>query len=732
MPSVAVESLEEPERGDAAERDERSSGAAADDGGSHASPDVNEDAWDVGPGDGPPAAGAAPEPDTDAGLSLPPALTTPAPEPVENTPARSVAERSPDSANVHTRRTMPPPSLLDDAPPSVAARRFPSKQKTLQFAPISPLDAPSPSFEQTPTPSASLLDAHTVAANDDAPLVAELFTRKRSTPPEAAPAAAPEPAHEAASTTASKAASTQSAALPGKRSDARGAASSAPAAVRSRNRAVAAATPPARAAVLATLDRAHKPAPGPAPDSPDVVEAALEPHLAWLSEHQRPRFYERLLCGEYGELLRMMRAERERQPRLVSIAKAMSIVEQAECSRLLHELGATSSEVIVVDPPHTSDDSPRSTLLRLARTTATLAELLASSPLSKLRTLQILHDLRDEGALVLRSPARDRHVTGFGRGMLSENVRGAIEDRAGSHDAADDRTSAEASFEELEHDWADGLGLLARARLDAAERSTDEHAEVQDRPTVPFVEALLPRSLTDKLASTDRTPAVLGAIELTRREDDDSLPPPPSTPANPASLRPSRVESVAQVEPAHSVAPPASRVDAPAPAPRSMAPSARAQWLTLPLALAALVVSTVTLTVMVMRPSTQPAATPVDPKPQVVIAQAAPTPAPVPSPSPSPDPKPAAGLPATVRLEVEVHPPYARVFLDGSLVGHPVRTSLPRDGALHELRFEAGGHKPQQRSFQADRDSTFVIHLEPMPKLSPAPAQAPRPEPIYE
>jgi hypothetical protein len=453
-----------------------------------------------------------------------------------------------------------------------------------------------------------------------------------------------------------------------------------------------------------------------------------------LSESQRPRFYELLLCGEYGELLRMMRAERERQPRVVNIAKAMSIVEQAECSRLLHELGATSSEVIVVDPPHTGDDSPRSTLLRLARTTATLAELLASSPLSKLRTLQILHDLRDEGALVLRSPARDRHVTGFGRGMLSEIVRGAIEDRVrSSHDAADDRTSARGRLRGARA----RLGRRARAagaRSPRRSRARERRAPPRYRTDrrCPSSRRCLPRSLADKLASTDRTPAVLGAIELTRREDDDSLPPPPSTPANPASLRPSRVESVAQVEPAHSVAPPASRVDAPAPAPRSMAPSARAQWLTLPLALAALVVSTVTLTVMVMRPSTQPAATPVDPKPQVVIAQAAPTPAPVPSPSPSPDPKPAAGLPATVRLEVEVHPPYARVFLDGSLVGHPVRTSLPRDGALHELRFEAGGHKPQQRSFQADRDSTFVIHLEPMPKLSPAPAQAPRPEPIYE
>lgn len=721
MPSVAVEPLEEPEGADTTERAVRSSGTVAGDG-------APADAREVGSSD---RAAAEPATDVDepragatAKSSLPPALMTPEPEPAAHSPSRPVADRSPDSANVHTRRTMPPPGLLDDAPPSVAARRFPSKQKTLQFAPISPLDAPGSSLEQSPTPSAPPIAEPHALAHDEAPLVAELFSKKRSTPPKVAPVVAP--------TSLDASSSVRPGPVPTKSADARGAGRAVPAAARSRNRAVGTATPPARAAVLATMDRTQRPAPGPLPDSPDVVEAALEPHLAWLSENQRPRFYELLLCGEYGELLRMMRAERERQPRLVSIAKAMSIVEQAECSRLLHELGATSSEVIVVDPPHTGDDSPRSTLLRLARTTATLAELLASSPLSKLRTLQILHDLRDEGALVLRIPARDRQVTGFGRGALSEAPRAAHDDRAAL------RGDEHASAEELEHDWAEGLGLLARARVDAAERATDEPGEVQDRPTVPFVEAFLPRSLADKLGATDRTPAVpssddrtpavLGAIELTRREEEDSLPPPPSSPASPASLRPVRTESVVPSEPLLSVAPPAARVDAPAP--RSIAPSARAQWLTLPLALAALVVSTVTLTVMVMRPNAQPAAAPVDPKPQVVIAQPAPTPLPAPSPSPSPEPKPAPGAPVTVRLEVEVHPPYTRVFLDGTLVGHPVRTSLPRDGALHELRFEAGGHKPQQRSFQADRDSTFVIHLEPMPKLSPSPA--PRPEPLYE
>lgn len=704
MPSVAVESLEEPEGADSAERAERSSGVAASDA----------DAPEQG-SRGPTGAelavdGEQAHAEASAERPSPAALTTSEPE-----TGKPVAKRSPDSANVHTRRTMPPPSLLDDAPPSVAARRFPSKQKTLQFAPLSPLDAPSSSLEPSPTPSVPPIDP----LDDDAPLVAELYSKKRSTPPKAAPAVASPP--PGASSSARPGPTTT------KGSDSRGAARSVPAAARSRNRAVGTATPSARAAVLATLDRAQRPAPGPPPDSPDVVEAALDPHLGWLSESQRSRFYELLLRGEYGELLRMMRAERERQPRLVSIAKAMSIVEQAECSRLLHELGATSSEVIVVDPPHTGDDSPRSTLLRLARTTATLAELLASSPLSKLRTLQILHDLRDEGALVLRIPARDRQVTGFGRGMLSEAPRAAHEDRGGARD--DDAASAGSGAEELEHDWAEGLGLLARARLDARERSNDELGEAQDRPTVPFVEAFLPRSLADKLGSNDRTPAVLGAIELTRREEEDSLPPPPSSPASPASLRPLRPESVAPSDPVLSVAPPAARVESPTP--RSMAPSARAQWLTLPLALAALVVSTVTLTALVMRPSAQVVAQPAEPKPQLVVAQPTltPTPQPVPSPSPSPEAKPAPELPVTVRLEVEVHPPYTRVFLDGALVGHPVRTSLPRDGALHELRFEAGGHKPQQRSFQADRDSTFVIHLEPMPKLSPAP---PRPEPVYE
>jgi hypothetical protein len=279
MPSVAVDSHEEPQGAETVEREERSSDAAAAGGGVHGTPDEQGISARTDPSGA--ASGAGAQLDAGSNDSLPPALTTP--EAAALASAKLVAERSPDSANVHTRRTMPPPSLLDDALPSVAARRFPSKQKTLQFAPISPLDAPQHGFEQTPTPSASLLDAFVVPANDDAPgrephvdepLVAEIFSKKRSTPPKATPAAAPAPTGSPLSARPGPSAA--------RSPDARAAARSAPAATRSRNRAVGTATPPARAAMLATMDRAQRPAPGPPPglarrrrgcarDSPRVV-----------------------------------------------------------------------------------------------------------------------------------------------------------------------------------------------------------------------------------------------------------------------------------------------------------------------------------------------------------------------------------------------------------------------------------------------------------------------------
>ncbi len=614
--------------------------------------------------------------------------------------------RTASDTNIHTRRTMPPPVGIEGLAPSVAAQKLRSRKKTLEFAPLKLVESP-------PVAAASV-EAGPPAASD---------ATARPTPTSSIPAPGPLVLSDAA--------------IEVPRSAATGFSEPAPPAPAARNERahVPIATPPARAAVILDRDKLIPPLPGPPADSPDVVAAALEPHLAWLEESGRKALFKHLLRGEYGDVLRLLRVERQRSPRIVNIPKAMAIVEQAECSRLLFELGATSSEIVVLSGPTGSEGSPRETLLRLARSRSTLGELLASSPLPRMRTLAILHDLADDGAITLRQGQRSKAVTGFGKGGLTENSKRPSEpeekrlaepaeltipprpvDREEvPGEELDERTPlVRAAVEEAEADWSEGLEVLAHARAEVAERASsnqpgpapelddvdrdpDEETDPQQAEAAPDSDEPISRaSLRVELAP-----------ELARLEALDVL--------LRTSLRPPRIErgSGAGLTEA-----PDAAASATATAPRAVEASlARAQWITLPAALAALIVSTIALALLVLRAPSEPAKVS-GPSPAAPSA-IAPPPAAAPTPVPAPAQASAAALAteaATVTLIVEVKPAYTRFYLDGMLMAHPARAVLPRDGAKHELKFEAGGYKSEVREFTATQDATFVITLDPRPR----------------
>lgn len=144
---------------------------------------------------------------------------------------------------------------------------------------------------------------------------------------------------------------------------------------------------------------------------PFTVAAALDEHLAWLPEDQRPEVFEALLCGEYDRVLTMFRRARVQYPRVVTIAKAIETVEGALASQLLARIGSRSDEVVVHTSAARLDDSSRSTILRLARMCATLGEILDRNPLPRVEALRILVGLCADGTLTLRSAAEvEAHI----------------------------------------------------------------------------------------------------------------------------------------------------------------------------------------------------------------------------------------------------------------------------------------------------------------------------------
>jgi hypothetical protein len=96
-------------------------------------------------------------------------------------------------------------------------------------------------------------------------------------------------------------------------------------------------------------------------------------------------------------------------------------------------------------------------------------------------------------------------------------------------------------------------------------------------------------------------------------------------------------------------------------------------------------------TLWYVRPQTEPK--PIQPTPTAAVAEA-----------------------PVSKLEVDVPTPEARLYLDGRPVTLPLRLTLPRDFAEHELRGEAPGYYEKSHRFRLDRDVTVVLGLDPAKK----------------
>jgi hypothetical protein len=83
--------------------------------------------------------------------------------------------------------------------------------------------------------------------------------------------------------------------------------------------------------------------------------------------------------------------------------------------------------------------------------------------------------------------------------------------------------------------------------------------------------------------------------------------------------------------------------------------------------------------------------------------------------------------PPAMRLTLSVVPASARVTLDGVAVTLPFAGTLPRDGALHDLRASAPGYQPYRQLVGFDRDRDLDIKLQRAPARRPAAASSKAP-----
>ena len=81
---------------------------------------------------------------------------------------------------------------------------------------------------------------------------------------------------------------------------------------------------------------------------------------------------------------------------------------------------------------------------------------------------------------------------------------------------------------------------------------------------------------------------------------------------------------------------------------------------------------------------------------------------------------PGEDAPATMHLTLSVVPASARVTLDGVSVTLPFAGTLPRDGALHDLRASAPGYQPYRQLVGFDRDRDLEITLQRVAARRPA------------
>lgn len=404
----------------------------------------------------------------------------------------------------------------------------------------------------------------------------------------------------------------------------------------------------------------------PVSEDPSELYEELAPHLSWLREERRPELRRLLLRGELTRVLERFDEEHERFPKNVSVEKCQKIIERALTRRLVQRL--EPSERVPVLTGEVSSRRPRDPRVIVADRvdgSATVDEILRNLPMPRLAGLLAFDDLLSQGVIAYK-PRAERPVTS--------------------------RPPAYAKT------------------IRPIEPEVEEDPPVSGRPTL--ADPIESEAMAARMLPAPRpTPP---EEELTSEEEEKPQPEPDepgkaverrTRPPAPSAPKTETASALASVPPRASVAPTdASR--------RLVTALVGTTGAAIGIAVVAIVFAT--------RPTATPTASPSAPGPEraapASTQQAASSTA-----ATSTAQAPAAPEPASMTLKIEVSPDYARVYLDGARLKPPLERTLPRDGADHELRIEAPGHKTRKIPFKANADLALVVALEALPKKKSAP-----------
>lgn len=137
-------------------------------------------------------------------------------------------------------------------------------------------------------------------------------------------------------------------------------------------------------------------------NEPYELEGALGPHLAWLEDEGRAELMGHLKRGDHPRALAMLGSAVKRYPRIVSITRAIQLVERAAIARLTKRVGDFDSIAVVAGRPGPSHEAI--SLAALIDGVRAIDEIVRMSTLPRLRTLELLDDLIRRGAVEVRDP----------------------------------------------------------------------------------------------------------------------------------------------------------------------------------------------------------------------------------------------------------------------------------------------------------------------------------------
>lgn len=403
-------------------------------------------------------------------------------------------------------------------------------------------------------------------------------------------------------------------------------------------------------------------------DDPTTLFEELSPHLGWLPEDRRPELRRWLLRGELERALTHFEEEHARFPRNLSVERCQKITERALLRRLTRRL-APSERVPVMTgelPSHKPRD-PRALVVARIDGVSTVEDILRDLSLPRLKGLLAFDALLSQGLIAWKSGAT----------LIDEP---AVSERP---------------------TLADPIESAAIAAL------------TRPGPSAP-APAPEPEPPTDDAAIPESAPIADAPIADAPSGQPEAEPPPEEAAAPPAH------PSSAPAEASRSLAstPPPSGVKSTAP----MEPPDNSRRLVTALVGTtgvAVGIAVVAIVFAMRGPASIPPAS--APTQRATPTASAPRSAAPSTPSVSTSAAPAPPAP-TIKLTMEVSPNYARVYLDKARLKAPYELSLPRDGAKHELKIEAPGHKTRRVPFEATADLALVVALEVLPKKKPPPA----------